>query len=111
MEVLRRGDIVLAVAPGDYGKPRPAVVVQSDIFNATHSSIAVCLVTSTSSEGPVLRISIDPALGSGLRVHSQIMVDKIIALKRERIRETIGRIDAATAQRLDRALAVFLGLV
>jgi mRNA interferase MazF len=36
---LKRGDIALAVARGDYGKSRPAVIVQSDLFNPTHASL------------------------------------------------------------------------
>lgn len=111
MAILSRGDIVLAAAPGDYGKPRPSVVVQSDLFNETHASIAVCPITTELRETPIVRIGLEPETGNGLRARSQIMVDKITALRRERVRQTIGRIDATTAQRLDRALAVFLGLV
>ena len=53
---IKRGDVVICAAPGDYGKPRPAVVVQSDLFNGTHSSVAVCLITSHLEEAPLFRI-------------------------------------------------------
>ena len=53
---MKRGDIVLAVARGDYGKPRPAVIVQSDLFNATHASLLVCLLTSELIDAPLFRL-------------------------------------------------------
>ena len=108
---LRRGDIVVAAAPGDYGKPRPAIVVQSDLFNDTHPSIVVCLVTTHLVAAPLFRIAVEPTRETGLRERSQIMVDKITTLRRERLRNTIGRLDRKTLGELDRALIVFFGLV
>lgn len=63
---MKRGDIVLAVARGDYGKPRPAVVVQSDLFNSTHASLIVCLLTSELVDAPLFRLTIPPSPTNGL---------------------------------------------
>jgi mRNA interferase MazF len=106
---LKRGDIVLCVAPGDYGKPRPAVIVQSDIFNPTHVSIVICPITSTLQDAPLFRLDVEPGNETGLVRPSQIMADKITALKQERIRARLGKIDEHLRVRLDRALALFLG--
>jgi mRNA interferase MazF len=107
---VKRGDIVLAVARGDYGKPRPAVIVQSDLFNATHSSLLVCLLSTELIDAPLFRLTVSPSPTNGLLHVSQIMTDKLLALPRDRIRERIGAIDDETLLRLSRALALILGL-
>jgi len=107
---LKRGDVVLAATPGDYGEPRPAIVTQSDLFNETHPSVVVCPLTSFCIDAPLLRVSVEPSEGNGLRQPSQVMVDKITTLRRERLRRTIGRLDRDTMTQVDRALMVFLGL-
>jgi mRNA interferase MazF len=73
---MRRGDLVTVAAAGDYGKPRPAVIVQTDAFPETHALILVCQMTSELSDAPDFRITIDPSEANGLRAQSQIMVDK-----------------------------------
>jgi mRNA interferase MazF len=107
---VKRGDIVLAVAQGDYGKPRPAVIVQSDLFNATHASLLVCLLTTELIDAPLFRLPITPTAPNGLREPSQIMVDKLLALPRNRLRERIGAVDDETMLSLNRAVALMLGL-
>jgi mRNA interferase MazF len=107
---MRRGDIVLAVAPGDYGKPRPAVVVQSDAFLDSHASIAVCLVTSSLEPAPMFRLLIERSPANGLHARSQIMVDNIVALRRDRLRKKLGSLEPTELRRLNRALMIFLGL-
>lgn len=107
---MRRGDIVLVTAPGDYGKRRPAVVIQSDLLNETHASVVVCLVTSTLIDAPLFRLSVEASAGNGLRQASQIMVDKIATLRRERLSEPIGSLDDETLLRLGRSLALVIGL-
>lgn len=107
---MKRGDIVLVTAPGDFGKRRPAVIVQSDFFNATHATVLVCLITGTLIDAPLYRLTVDPTPGNGLAKPSQIMVDKVIALNRNRVSDTVGILDADALLRLDRSLAVFLGL-
>jgi mRNA interferase MazF len=105
-----RGDVVLMAVPGDLGRPRPAIVVQGDTFNAGLSTILVCPVSSDLQDGLSLRPLIEVAPANGLRLRSQIMTDKLVALRRDRIRRVIGRIDAETSERLDRALLLLLGL-
>ena len=109
-----RGDVVTVTASGDYGKPGPAVVVQSDVFPAEHASVVVCQMTSTLSDAPDFRvtigITIDPSMLNGLRRTSQIMADKPVAVRRERIGARIGQLDRRDVVRLNRALAFCMGL-
>jgi mRNA interferase MazF len=107
---MRRGDVVLVAAPGDYGKPRPAVVVQTDAFPETHASAVICQMTSELVEAPDFRITVEPDAGNGLRERSQIMVDKPTTVRRERIREVIGRLTADETVKLDAAVAFVMGL-
>jgi mRNA interferase MazF len=106
---MRRGDLVTVAAPGDYGKPRPALVIQSDLFDEA-PSVALCLVTSTLRDIPLLRITVDPSPENGLRRISQIQVDKIISMPRERVGGVIGRLDDAAMLKVNRSLAVFVGI-
>lgn len=111
MDRLKRGDVILVVVKGDYGKPRPAVIVQSDILIEHSHTLVVCPMTSTLVDLPILRIRVNPEEENGLQKPSDIMLDKIIALKRSRIRGVIGRLDEAIMDRLMRALSIFLGIV
>ena len=107
----RRGDIVLVALPGDFGKPRPAVVVQSDILTEEQvASTIVCPLTSTLAEAPSYRLRIQPGPNSGLARVSEIMADKVTAVPRSRLRATIGRLDADQTRELDRAIVVVLGI-
>lgn len=107
---MKRGDIVLAVVPSELGKPRPGVIVQADEFNTDLSTIFVCPISSDVQERLQLRPTLEASPSNGLRLRSQIMTDKMVALRRERIRRVIGRIDSETSQKLDRAMLVVLGL-
>ena len=107
---MNRGDLVVVSASGDYGKPRPALVVQSDLFNATHASVVVCLITTDLTDAPLIRLDVDATPENGLKQRSQIMIDKVVALRRERMGARIGRLDADTLVRVNRSLALFLGL-
>ncbi len=106
---MRRGDIVTVAAPGDYGKPRPALVIQSDLFDAL-PSVTLCLITSTLRDTPIFRITVDPSPANGLQRISQIQVDKILTVARERSSGVIGRLDDATLLKVNRSLAVFVGI-
>src|SRR6266849_10562212 len=68
---MRRGDVVTVAAAGDYGKPCPAVIVQTDALPAEHASVVVCQMTSDCSDAPDFRVTIDPSERNGLRVKSQ----------------------------------------
>jgi len=109
MEVTR-GDIVLCVAKGDYGKPRPAVIVQSDLFNTTHASITLCPITSELIAAPMLRLSLSPSRENGLVKRSQVMVDKIVTLPRERVRRVLGRLTDKQIHEVETALRLWLSL-
>jgi mRNA interferase MazF len=107
---MRRGDVVVVAAAGDYGKPRPAVIVQTDAFPETHASVVVCQMTSEIVDAPDFRVTIDPSEGNGLRVPSQVMADKPVTVRRSRIGQLIGRLDADQIARLNIALAFVMGL-
>ena len=107
---MRRGDLVTVAAAGDYGKPRPAVIVQTDAFPENHASVVVCQLTSELADAPDFRVTIEPKPGNGLRLKSQVMADKPVTLRRERIGQKIGRLDNQDMARLGSALAFVLGL-
>jgi len=107
---VKRGDVVLMVVPSELGRPRPGVIVQANDFNKELSTIFICPITSDLQEKLPLRPMIEPEPSTGLRLRSQIMTDKMVALRHDRIRRVIGRIDSETSEQLDRALLVVLGL-
>ena len=107
---MKRGDVVLVVVPSELGRPRPGVIVQADEFNKDLSTVFVCPVSSDVQEKLPLRPIIEAKPSNGLRLRSQIMTDKMIALRQDRVRQIIGHIDAETSEQLDRALLVVLGL-
>lgn len=104
-----RGDLVTIAIQGDFGKPRPALVIQADQFSG-HSSISVLPVTSTLVAAPLLRVTIQPSAGNGLQKPSQVMVDKAMTVKRDKIGPAFGRIDVDALVEVERCLAVFLGI-
>lgn len=107
---MKRGDVVVVAMQGDYGKPRPALVLQSDLFNDTHASITVAPVTSTIVDAPLFRLTLDPTPANGLRSVSQLMIDKLTAVRRDRIGRAVGRLDEGTMIRVNRAIGLWLGL-
>ena len=107
---MRRGDLVTVAAAGDYGKPRPAVIVQTDAFPENHASVVVCQLTSELADAPDFRVTIEPRPENGLRFKSQVMADKPVTIRRERIGHKIGRLGRQDMARLGIALAFVLGL-
>lgn len=105
---LRRGDLVTVALQGDLGKPRPALIIQSDFF-ITHPSITILPITSDLHDAPLFRINIKPNPENGLNKTSQIMVDKPQSIARDKIGTVIGHLDDATMLAVNRALLVFLG--
>ena len=88
---MKRGAIVVVAARGAYtGKPRPAVVVQSDLFNRTHASVTLCPITSDVVDAPLFRITLPPGRRTGLKQASQVMVDKVVSVPRGAIIEEVG---------------------
>ena len=107
---MKRGDVVVVVAQGDMGKPRPGIIVQADELGETTNSVLVCPMSSDLTEFHRLRPVVEPTACNGLRLRSQIMTDKINALRRDRIRQVLGSLDADASEQLDRALLIVLGL-
>jgi mRNA interferase MazF len=105
---VRRGDLVTVTLPGDSGNPRPALVIQSDLF-AEHPSVTVLPVTSERRNAPLFRIDVEPSADNGLKQRSQVMVDKATTVPREKVGQAFGRLDTTTLVAVHRALAVFLG--
>ncbi|TVP77287.1 MAG: type II toxin-antitoxin system PemK/MazF family toxin [Puniceicoccaceae bacterium] len=106
---IKRGDIVLCVIAGDYGKPRPALVIQSDLFNAAHPSVTLLPITSYRIQTPLFRIPLKGNKANGLKQPSQVMVDKITAVRRDRIRQRIGKVSPAMLTKIEESLLRFLG--
>ena len=104
-----RGDIVTIAMQGDFGKPRPALVIQANQFSE-HTSVTILPLTSTLVEAPLLRITVQPNVENGLQKPSQVMVDKVMTVKRDKIGKVFGRINADTMVEIERCLAVFLGI-
>lgn len=107
---MRRGEVWTVSGPGYAGKPRPAVIVQDDRFDAT-VSITICVFTTDDTEAPLFRIPVTPSERNGLRAVSRLMVDKLTTVPKERIGDRIGHLDDADVMRMNRAILVFLGLV
>ena len=108
---MKRGAIVVVAAKGAYtGKPRPALVVQSDLFNPTHQSVTICPITSDCVDAPLFRIPLPPGERTGLRVASQIMIDKIVSVPHTAIASEIGKCDADELEAAEDALRLWLGL-
>lgn len=105
---MRRGDLVAVALQGDLGKPRPALIIQSDLFD-THPSLTILPVTSTLRAAPLFRIAVKPSELNGLTKPSQVMVDKPQSVAREKVGAVFGRLDDETMLAVNRALAVFLG--
>ena len=107
---MRRGDVVTVAAAGDYGKPRPAVIVQTDAFPASHASVIVCPLTSDLANAPDFRVTLEPTPENGLRRTSQVMADKPVTVRRERVGRKIGHLGNQEMARLGIALAFVFGL-
>ncbi len=106
---MKRGEVWTVSGAGFAGKPRPAVIVQDDRFDAT-ASVTVCVFTTDETEALLFRLPVTPNDRNGLRSVSRLMVDKLVTVPKERFGERIGRLDEEDVVRLNRAILVFLGL-
>ena len=106
---MKRGDIVTVAATGDYGKPRPAVVIQSDWLPNT-DSVLVALMTSAVFNAPIYRLTVEATPETGLKVPSQVMVEKILAIPRDKCGAKIGCLDDTTLIALNHMLSVVIGV-
>ena len=107
---MKRGHIwTLAGGPDYAGKPRPAIILQEDAFDAT-ASITVCPLTTHNIDAPLIRLSIEPSARNGLRATSHVMVDKITTVAKKKLEDRIGQLSDEDMLRVNRAVIVFLGL-
>ena len=105
---VRRGELVTIALPGMYGKPRPALVIQSDLFDE-HPSLTILPITSELRDTPLFRIPVEADAVNKLRKRSQVMIDKAQTVPRDKVGPAFGRLDDAPMIADNRALAVFLG--
>jgi mRNA interferase MazF len=106
---MQRGDLVTVSLQGDYGKPRPAVVVQSNLLGDL-DSVVVCPVISELRTA-AFRVTVEPTSANGLQLLSQVMVDKLSTLTRSKVSEPFGRLDEDLMRAVDRTLLLVLGLI
>jgi mRNA interferase MazF len=107
---LIRGDIVIVSAPGDYGKPRPALVLQSNVFSATESVVVALITSAQHPEAPLFRKAVVPCDGNGLRQASDVMIDKLVSLPRKKLSKAIGHLSSTEMASITASLALFLGM-
>ena len=106
---MKRGDLVTVALAGDYGKPRPALVVQADVY-AEHPSVTVLPLTSELHDWPLFRVVVEPNATNGLQRRSQVMIDKAFTVPRQKVGRQLGRVDLEIVHAVDDALTRFLGL-
>jgi mRNA interferase MazF len=106
---VKRGDLVTVAVSGDYGKPRPALIVQADAFDL-HPSVTLLPLTSEIHDAPLFRVTVQPGRDTGLRKVSQVMVDKTTTVPRGKVRQRFGRVDDVTLRAIDDAIKGFLDL-
>jgi mRNA interferase MazF len=107
---MKRGDLVTIAMQGDFGKPRPALVLQSDVFSNIHETVSVALLSSNLIQAPIFRLNVIPDDRNGLTKECQIQIDKIMSVRKEKIGKVIGTLDDTILVRVNRALALWLGL-
>lgn len=108
---MTRGDIVVVATRGAYtNKPRPALIVQSNLYNETHASVTICPITSDVVDAPLFRVAVPPGDRTGLQAGSQVMVDKIVSVPRAAIGRTVGRCSRDEMDGVDEALRTWLAL-
>ena len=106
---MKRGDLITVALQGDHGKPRPALVIQSDRFPDT-ATTTVLLVTSTLLDAPLVRMTIEPSPENGLRATSQIMIDKAMTVRTDKLGAAFGQVGDTAMLQVSRSLALFLGI-
>lgn len=107
---MKRGELITVAMQGEFGKPRPALILQSDVFSDIHETITVALLSSKLIQAPIFRLNVVPESHNGLVKECQIQIDKIMSVRKEKIGAVIGRLDETSMVRVNRALALWLGL-
>ena len=106
---MKRGDVVVTVFPGEFGKPRPGLIVQTDLLNPTHRTVLMAIITTDISGAPY-RLSLAPSEATGLRQQSEVRLDQVFAVPVRKVGQIAGAIDRATQELIDELLALVLGL-
>ena len=106
---MKRGELVTIAMQGDFGKPRPALVIQADKFGE-HATVTVLPVSTTLVDAPLFRVTVRPSESNHLRTTSRIMVDKIMTVRRDKLGAAFGSVGDETMLEVARSLAVFLGI-
>ena len=107
---MRRGDLVTVALPGEHGKPRPALVIRSDLFVNLTSTTTIALLTSTETDVPLMRVPVEPTGTNGLRKRSFVMIDQVFSAHARRCGDVFGQLEDADMLAVNRALALFLGI-
>ena len=107
---MKRGNVVTVAMQGDFGKPRPALVLQSNVFSDIHVTVTIALISSEIVQAPIFRLDIEPSEVNGLTMPSQVQIDKIMSIRSEKIGSVIGELNDVMMVRVNRALALWLGL-
>ncbi|MCE2964798.1 MAG: type II toxin-antitoxin system PemK/MazF family toxin [Alphaproteobacteria bacterium] len=108
---MRRGDIVIATAQGDYGKPRPFLVLQTDaLLDPLHASVVLCLITKETRNSPILEITIEPTAINNLQHVSFVFVDKIVTLRPDKIKAVMGNLENEHMREVEQKLRFLLSL-
>jgi mRNA interferase MazF len=107
---MKRGNVVMVAMQGHFGKPRPALILQSDVFTDIHATVTVALISCEIVQAPIFRLDIEPNKANGLTRPSQVQIDKIMSIRSEKIGSVIGELNDVMMVRVNRALALWLGL-
>ena len=105
---MKRGDLVIVSLPGDFGKPRPGLIIQAERFDELPTATLLPL-SGTLVEAPLIRVTVEPSESNGLRKTSQIMIDKAITVRRDKLGGPFGRLDDMSMLEVNRLIASFLG--
>lgn len=108
MNPLQRGDVLKVIIPGEYGKPRPAVIIQTRMLHDIPSLIVVPC-TSELVDGCIYRPNVPHDEQTGLLLPTQAMADKLVAVSKRRIREVIGHVSPETLDDVERAVHFVIG--
>jgi mRNA interferase MazF len=106
---MKRGDLVSVATPGDFGKPRPALIVQTGLFSE-HPSLTVCLLTTHITQTPLFRYPVEPHADNGLSAPSQVQIDKIMTVPRAKIGTVIGQLSDKQMSEITKLLALWIGI-
>ena len=107
---MKRGDLITVALQGEHGKPRPALVIQSDLAANLTSTVTIALLTTTALDIPLIRVPVEPSETNGLRKRSYVMIDQTFSARTRRCEDAFGHLDDADMLAVNRALALFLGI-